>query len=69
MVTVTVRGQSMLAWCAGCDREIELVALEGADALADTPTGGHLQGDSRRKDMGLLYCCRSSAATRESIGC
>lgn len=55
VVTVTVRGQSMLAWCAECDREIELVALEGADALADKPTGGHFKAT---RDGKTWVCCR-----------
>ena len=30
---VTVRGHSILAWCQGCEQEVEMVAVERAEDL------------------------------------
>jgi hypothetical protein len=30
---VTVRGHSIFAWCEGCQQEVEMVAVEGAEEL------------------------------------
>jgi hypothetical protein len=30
---VTVRGHSILAWCRGCEQEVEMVALERAEEI------------------------------------
>ena len=60
---VTVRGHSILAWCRGCEQEVEMVAVERAEELlgARSPSlrqrignSGHFAVTSDEK----LWVCR-----------
>jgi hypothetical protein len=62
---LTVRGHSILAWCRGCEQEVEMVAVECAERLfgSGVPSlrqrignnGGHFALTSDEK---LWVCCR-----------
>ena len=59
---VTVRGHSIVAWCRGCEQEVEMVALERAEEIlgAMSPAlrqrignGGHFAAADEK-----LWVCR-----------